>query len=159
VSVDLNQGTPLQLETAKRGTFISSKGVCRIPCADTDLPAHVFDNSELSKSLISVSDITATGIEVRMDTHGTRLYRDDVLLSHHPKSVDSKLYPFANAAHDPPLTAGTAAAALSHKSDKDIVLWAHTCFGSPPATTVIVKLSSTESDRYKASLFVPRNPW
>ena len=79
---------PLYLETAKKGTFISSKGTCKIPCADVHLQAHVFDNSELSTSLISVHDITSQDIEVRMDKNGTSLYRDGSLLETHHKHID-----------------------------------------------------------------------
>lgn len=125
---------PLLLETAKKGTFISSKGTCQLPCADIELHAHVFDDSELSTSLVSVHDITAHDIEVRMDKRGTSLYRNGLLLDSHPKDVNSKLYPF-NLCPDAQPAVGRAASAISLRSEKDIVNWAHACFGSPPAST------------------------
>ena len=125
---------PLYLETAKKGTFISSKGTCKIPCADVHLQAHVFDNSELSTSLISVHDITTQDIEVRMDKNGTSLYRDGTLLETHHKHIDDKLYPFT-LRPSAQLHTGKAASAILLRSEKNIVNWAHACFGSPPAST------------------------
>ena len=125
---------PLHLETAKKGTFISSKGTCKLPCADVHFQAHVFDDSDLSTSLVSVHDITAQDIEVRMDKKGTSLYRDGLLLETHPKDINNKLYPFTLRLGGQPHV-GKAASAISLRSERDIVNWAHACFGSPPAST------------------------
>ncbi|MFM7186802.1 MAG: hypothetical protein ACKO14_03200, partial [Armatimonadota bacterium] len=73
----------------------------------------------MSTSLVSVHDITAQDIEVRMDKKGTSLYRDGLLLETHPKDINNKLYPFTLRLGGQPHV-GKAASAISLRSEREI---------------------------------------
>lgn len=120
--------------TLPNGTTISSTARGQIPTNNVINPidAHIFPDSQLDQSLISLSDYTNRGCEVVLTAHGITITKDGQLLAHNHKQPTDRLW------HIPVLHEHASSHhVIRHELTAERVQFYHAAFGSPPVATFL----------------------
>ena len=126
--------------TVASGDTIVSHERCtlRAPAA-ISTKAHILDDDQLARTLVSVSAYTNQGCTVTLTSTDATITKDEVIILKTTKHPEDKLWSLdAPALHQVP-----AIAALGQRNEieSDKVRWLHASLGSPPVPTFITALT------------------
>ena len=114
-----------QIATAVGTTLVA------LPSTSLSLPAHVFADETLRKSLFSLTDISQAGYDTHLNQTGLTISQQGYLIHFTPKTDTGWQLPI--------LAPGTVAAnaVMSLPSDKAFIQFIHATFGSPSISTFL----------------------
>ena len=114
---------------SETATAIGTTSVA-LPSTTLSLPAHVFADEALRKSLFSLTDIADAGYDTQLNQTGLTISKQGYLVHFTPKTDTGWLLPIV-------APTAIANAVMSLPSDKAFVQFMHAAFGSPAISSFL----------------------
>jgi hypothetical protein len=122
------------------GDIIASVGLGELPLDKNlcSLPAHIFNDKDLNRSLISIADICDSGCTVQLTATGLTIFNNEEIIYNSKKLPSERLWPMPTSFQNSKNTNDSKAYnIIQHKNNADFVAFHHAALGSPTVSTLI----------------------